>query len=152
MELITDSREQNPLVFVETDGVKFVTEFLPVGDYGCRYKNGEFGNTILERKGTGDLFSSFSANYDAERNKIIRAKERGLKYILAIEASAMQVRLGHQYWKDGEMRESAKSGISQIKQLMTISRKYDVEVWFCQDRNDMAFRIIEYFLAGERLR
>ncbi len=74
-----------------------------------------------------------------------------MKYILAIEASASEIRKGHQYWKDGELKESAKSGISQIKQLMTISRKYDVEVWFCEGRRDMAFRIMEYFLAYERL-
>lgn len=151
MKLIIDTREQNELSFVDTDGVELVREALPVGDYTASHDNGILDNTVIERKSVADLFGSFSSNYEAERNKIIKAHTRGLKYILAIEASATEIRKGHIYWKDGEKREASKSGISQIRQLMTISRKYEVEVWFCQDRKDMAFRIMEYFLSGEKL-
>ena len=141
-----DIQEKHPLEFVETNGVEIVKASLPVGDYMA---DGQ--DCVVERKSIGDLFTSFSANYEAERNKIIRAQSRNLRYILAIEESATEIRKGHTNWKDGEMKESAKSGISQIKQLMTISRKYQVELWFCESRKDMAFRIMEYFLAGERV-
>ena len=147
MILLIDTREQNPLEFVVTNGVEVITQTLPVGDYGAV---GQM--VVVERKSIADLFGSFSKNYDAEKAKIMKAKELGLKYILAIEASATEIRKGHQYWKDGQMQESAKSGISQVKQLMTISRKYDVEVWFCSSRQDMAFRIMEYLMAWERIR
>src|SRR3990167_4878967 len=89
MKLITDSREQNPLSFVETDGVEFVTQALPVGDYGV-----EGIDVVVERKSIADLFGSFSSNYEAERAKIIRASVLGLKYILAIEGSIFDVGRG----------------------------------------------------------
>ena len=146
MKLLVDVQEKHPLEFVKTDGVEVIVQSLSVGDYQA-----EGQDCVVERKSIADLFSSFSSNYEAERNKIIRAKSRDLKYILAIEASATEIRKGHTYWKDGEEHEAAKSGISQIKQLMTISRKYGVEVWFCEGRRDMAFRIMEYFLAQERV-
>lgn len=145
MRLLVDVQEKHPLEFVETNGVEIVVQSLPVGDYQA-----EGQDCVVERKSVADLFTSFSSNYEQERNKIIRANARGLKYILAIEASALEIRKGHTYWKDGEMKEAAKSGISQIKQLMTISRKYGVEVWFCDGRKDMAFRIMYYLLAGEK--
>lgn len=147
MRLLVDVQEKHPLDFVETDGVEIVKQSLPVGDYQA-----EGQEVVVERKSVADLFSSFSGNYEAERNKIIRAQTRGLKYILAIEASATDIRKGHTYWKNGQEHEAAKPGISQIKQLMTISRKYGVEVWFCEGRKDMAFRIMEYFLAFERVK
>ena len=127
-------------------GVEIIKQSLPVGDYQA-----EGQDVVVERKSVADLFSSFSKNYEQERNKIIRAQSRNFKYILAIEASASEIRKGHSYYKDGELKEAAKSGISQIKQLMTISRKYGVEVWYCEGRRDMAFRIMEYFLAKERV-
>ena len=146
MKLLVDTREQSPLEFVATDGVEIEVRSLPVGDYQA-----EGQACVVERKSIPDLFGSFSSNYEAERNKMIRAKENKLKYILAIEESATEVRKGHTYWKNGQQHESAKTGISQMRQLMTISRKYGVEVWFCAGRKDMAFRIMEYFLAGDRL-
>ena len=146
MKLLVDVQEKHPLEFVETNGVEIEVKSLPVGDYMA-----EGQDYIVERKSVSDLFTSFSSNYDAERSKIIKAQSRNLRYILAIESSATEIRKGHSYWKDGEIKESAKSGISQIKQLMTIARKYGVEVWFCDGRKDMAFRIMEYFLAGERV-
>jgi hypothetical protein len=146
LKLLVDVQEKHPLEFVKTDGVEIVVQSLSVGDYQA-----EGQSVVVERKSVADLFSSFSGGYEQERNKIIRAKARDLKYILAIEASATEIRKGHTYWKDGEEHEAAKTGISQVKQLMTISRKYGVEVWFCEGRKDMAFRIMEYFLAQERV-
>lgn len=147
MILLIDTREQNPLEFVVTNGVEVVNQALPVGDYGAV---GQM--VVIERKSIADLFSSFSKNYEAERAKILKANELGYKYILAIEASALEVRKGHQYWKDGQLHASAKDGLAQIRQLMTISRKYQVDVWFCESRRDMAFRIMEYLLAFERMK
>lgn len=146
MKLLIDSQERHPLEFVVTDGVEIVTQSLPVGDYQA---DGQ--DVVVERKSISDLFTSFSSNYEAERNKIIRAKTRGLKYILAIEGSIFDIRKGHEYRKDGEIHQSKKSGISQIRQLMTICVKYDIEVHYFSSRQEMAFWILEYFLAYERI-
>lgn len=139
-------------MFSSIEGVSVVTETMNVGDYGCRHKDGQMDSTVIERKGVGDLFHSFTHEYENEKEKILRAKALGLTYILAVESPALDVRKGHSYWKAGELHEVKKSGIAQVRQIMTIQRKYGIEVWWCAGRLEMAFRIQEYFLAGERLR
>ena len=127
---------------------------LSVGDYAAlhRAEGKDVPDlSVVERKGIGDLFHAFTANYDAERAKILKAKELGLTYILAIEASFTEVLKGHAYWKDGELHESKKSGLAMIRQLMTLQRKYGIQVVFCQSRREMAMWIQEYFLASERV-
>ena len=146
MVLIVDSREQNPLTFMQTNGVEIITQMLEVGDYSAVNSK-----VVVERKSIADLFNSYTSNYDAERAKILRAKDMGLKFILGIEGSATQIRKGHTYWQGGEIKEAKKSGISMIKQLMTVSVKYGVDVWFSEGRRDLAFRIVEYLLAEERV-
>lgn len=145
MVIIVDTREQNELAFPKTDGVETISQALPVGDYSA-----VGSKVVVERKSIADLFSSYTANYDAERAKITRARELGLKFILGIEASASEIRKGHTYWSGGEEHESKKSGISMVRQLMSVSVKYGVDVWFADGRKDLAFRIMEYFLAWER--
>lgn len=151
MRLVTDTREQAALVFAEVRGVEYVREALPAGDYAAWHSDGRQDETVFERKSVADLFNSFTSGYEHERAKILRIKDMRLRYILAIEASATEVRKGHSYWQGGQMHEHRKTGMAMIKQLHTIMRKYGVEVWFCQGRVEMAWRIQEYFLAGERL-
>lgn len=151
MKLLIDTREQSPLEFVSMEGVEIVREALPVGDYTADHDS-LLDEAVIERKSIADLFNSFSSNYEAERNKIIKAKSRDLKYILAIEGSVFDVRAGNEYFKDGEVRKSKKDGLAMVRQLMTITRKYDVPVWFCGGRREMAFMIQEFFLARERVK
>lgn len=107
----------------------------------------------VDRKSLADLWGSYGGKgYERERNKILKAKELGWKFILAIEGTAWEVRKGHEYWDGKQTRTAKKDGLSMIRMLMTVSRKYDVEVWFCKDRQDMAFRIEEYFLSQERIK
>lgn len=150
MILATDTREQEALEFSKVVGVEYIRKGLGVGDYAAWHEDKQ-DSTVVERKGIGDLFNSFTSGYDNERAKILRAKQLSLHYVLAIEGSATEVRKGHSYWQGGELREHKKSGMAMIKQLHTIMRKYGVEVWFCQGRIEMAWRIQEYFLAQERV-
>lgn len=153
MQIIIDTREQNPLEFGTVDGVSVVKETLKVGDYGARYADRSIDVVVIERKSVADLFHSFTHAYANEKEKIRRAKDLELKYILAIESPAIEVRKGHSYWKGGYLRSVGKSGVAQVRQIMTLLRRGDFEeVWWCRDRKDMAFRVMEYFLAGKRLR
>lgn len=150
--MIVDSREQAPLEF-KIEGLEVVREGLKVGDYGFIDNKGVRDNAVIERKSIGDLFGSYGGKgYERERNKIIKAKDMGLRFILAIEASIWDVRSGHEYWDGGRVRTSGKTGLSMVRQLMSVARKYEVDVWFCGNREKMAFMVYEYFLAGERLR
>ena len=151
MELLVDTREQHALSFSEIVGVTVKVEMLKVGDYTARYKDGLMDTAVVERKSVGDCFHSFSHEYENEKAKLLRARELGLTYIVAVESPAIELRKGHTYTKDGEVHEVRKSGIAMVRQLMTWQRKYGVQVWFCRDRKDMAFMIQEYFLAQERL-
>lgn len=123
-----------------------------MGDYTARHKSGEMDKTVIERKSVADLFHSFTHEYENEKTKIMRAKEMGLAYVLAVESSAIEVRKGHTYKRDGEIHEVKKDGLTQVRQIMTIQRKYGIEVWWCSSRTEMAFRIQEYFLAHERIK
>ncbi len=152
MVLLTDTREQQKLVFEKVVGVEYCIDTLKVGDYTALHDNDVMDTSVVERKNVGDCFSSFGKGYKNEKAKIVRSKEMGLHYILAIEATASQILQGHQYWKDGQMHEHGKSGIAMIRQLMSLQRRYSISVWFCDGRADMAMRVQEYFLAWERVK
>ena len=151
IQILCDTREQNPLIFSACEGVEIITTTLQVGDYQARIKDGEMFKTVWERKSLQDLYGSFSGGYENEKKKIGKAKSLGLKYILGIEATVFEVREGNHYQKDGETRWSKKNGISQIRQLMTMYVKEYFDVWFFSSRQEMSFTIQEYFLAQERV-
>ena len=152
IKLLIDTREQNELIFPACEGVEVISASLQVGDYTCEFEDGSRCGSVWERKSVADLFGSFSSGYENEKAKILKAKDLGLKYILGIEAPIFEVREGHSYFKDGEIRCSKKDGISQIKQLMTMYSKGYFDLWFFSGRKEMAFTIQEYFLALERIR
>lgn len=149
MIIITDTREQEPLKFLTCEGVTHQSSGLAVGDYSALI-DGAKNVPVVERKSIPDLFSSFSMGYEHEKNKILKAKALRLKYILAIEGTVTRVLQGHTFWDGKEEREHKKSGISQLRQLLTISIRYGVECWYCKSREEMAIKIQEYFLAYER--
>lgn len=139
--------------FTLTTGVSVESKCLVTGDYGCLHKDGTMDKAVIERKSIPDLFSSFTHNYDNEKAKIERAKKEGIRYILAIEGSALDVRKGCTYWKGGEEHRVKKDGLTQLRQIMTLHKRGDIdEVWWCRDRSEMAFMIQEYFLAEERIK
>lgn len=151
MVILIDTREQESLTFQFTDGVSVKSECLKVGDYTARHKDGTMDNTVIERKSCADLFHSFTHEYENEKKKIQRAKDLGLRYVLAVESPALEVRKGHSYWKNGQEHRVQKDGLSQVRQIMTLLRRGDfAEVWWCRDRAEMAFLIQEYFLTQER--
>jgi len=143
VKLVVDSREQRGLVFPATRGVEVITQALPLGDYSAIHES-SLDSSFVERKSVGDLFSSFVGDhYLREKAKWTKAQDLHLHYILAVEATFSNVLKGYSY--------SRKGGLAQVRQLMTISRKYGIEVWYCAGRQDMAWRILEYFLAQERV-
>ena len=120
---------------------------LKVGDYGAEHAKGP-DLSVVERKGVADLFNSYTSGYDQERNKILKAKELGLTFILAIEASASEILKGHSYWDGERRREHPKTGLAMIRQLCTLNRKYGVQVWFCTSRLEMSWRISSRWLRS----
>ena len=155
MKLVIDSREQKPLVFPKLVGVETVVEGLGVGDYGAWHEvKGQMvrDTAVWERKGLGDLFSSFTSGYLREKAKWSRAHVLGFTYLLAIEGTVSEVLAGHTYWAGGRSHTAQKSGLTMLKQLCTVQRKYGVSAHFFSSRSEMALYIQEYFLAWERVK
>lgn len=123
---------------------------LETGDYAVKI-DGELAPIRVERKGIGDLFASFSGdNYRREKEKIERARASNLRYILAIEGSCSDIRKGHQYRQGGQWHKVQKDGLSQVRQIETISMRYGVEVRYCSGRDDMSFMVQEILMAYVR--
>lgn len=152
MVILYDTREQLPLEFKKVEGVSVEKATLAVGDYTARHKDGSMDRTVCERKSCADLFHSFTHQYENEKRKIAMAYDLGLSYVLAIEGTVSEIAKGHTFWRDGRLQEAKKSGIAQVRQIMTIQRKYGIEVWWCRDRAEMAFKVQEFFLAWERIK
>ena len=145
-----DSREQSPLSFPVTVGVEIQVIGLSVGDYTARHGT-VMDTSIIERKSIQDAFTAFTGTaYERERAKILRAKEAGLTYILAIETTATELLKGCSYWAGGEVHEHKKTGLALLRQFAMLQRKYGVILWYCSSRKEMALMILEYFLAESR--
>ena len=155
MRLVIDTREQRALTFPEVNGIEIVREALLAGDYGAVHetKTGYWvpDPTLFERKELGDLFKSFTQEYEREKEKWQRAQQAHYFYSLVIEGTVTDILNGHQYWKGGTVHESRKSGLAMLRQLCTVQRKYGVVVQFFQSRREMAWYILEYFRSQERI-
>lgn len=154
MQILMDTREQDALTFQMLPGVTVKSECLPTGDYWARHKDGTMDTMIFERKSIGDLWGSFSDEdrYKREKEKMVRAKDLKLTYCLAIEGTIFDVRKGFSYMKNGEEIKSKKDGLTQLRQLCTIERKYGIRVMYFPSRTEMAFAIQEHFLSYERFK
>ena len=153
LKLLIDTREIKPLEFPVRQGVDVLRQGLTAGDYTALHQHGtieQLDPTVFERKSIPDLFSSFTAGYDQEKAKWSRLMDMGLAYILAVEGTASEVLKGHTYWAQGERHEAKKSGLAQLRQLLSVMRRYGLHIWFCSSRQEMALLILEYFLAKER--
>ena len=142
MIIIQDSREQAPLTFIHDYITETRVETLPVGDYGCEFKQGWQCPAIFERKSIPDLFGSLGKDYERFRREIERANSFDIKLIIIIEGTFSDIILGHPH--------SKIEGISIIRRLFTIWIKYGVPFICCSDRSEMALYIAEYYSSVGR--
>ena len=115
---------------------------LEVGDYGAIYKDSTVAPIYFERKGINDLFNTMTNNYDRFKEEMARAKEMGVKLVLAIEGTPATVLAGTPY--------SKFSGESMMRKLMTLWLRYDLMPMFCGTRAEMARVIFEFYEAFGR--
>ena len=139
MIILQDSREQIPLHFDDPIVTEVEITCLPVGDYGCIYRNGWECPIVFERKNLFDLYGTLSQGYDRFKREIERATEQGYKLILIIEGTMRDVYNG--------IPHSKRDGQSLMKQIFTLWTKYDVLPVFCKDRAEMARFIVETYTA-----
>lgn len=123
---------------------------LDTGDYAVKI-SGRLAPIVVERKSIADLFGSYSGDaYRREKEKIERARVLGYRFILAVEGSCSEVRKGHRYFRAGEWHQVEKDGLSQIRQIETVSMRYGIEIRYCSGREDMAFMVQELLMTYVR--
>jgi ERCC4-type nuclease len=139
LKIKTDSREQRPLDFPESEVVT-----MPYGDYGGCWDCGAGMPIVFERKGFSDLWTTLGNGEGHERFKreLERAKADKVKLVLVVEATMNEVYAGHPRAK--------MLGTTMMKKLFTFWVKYDLQVMFFNNRSDMKRYIIETFEAIER--
>lgn len=154
MHIICDSRECLPLKFNHPYVESVCTESLKVGDYGCRYSNGYVSNVFFERKSLEDLFGTLGgvrkgklkdgsvskeANIERFKREIERAKKSNSKLILIVECSLSRLLLGSEH--------STIEPIKIFRTVLTLFIDYGLIPVFCNNRDEMALYIAEYYTA-----
>jgi hypothetical protein len=116
---------------------------LSYGDYSG-IVHGKPTPILFCRKSLPDLWGTFSTTDGHRRfkNEIARAKNDGMKLVLMIEGSYIDI------WNGFE--RSAFDGVSMLKKLAMLYVRYDLEYVFCETRRVMARRISDILLAIER--
>jgi ERCC4-type nuclease len=145
--LLRDTREQNPLKFDGFDDVAKIEDIaLPFGDYTAMTGKGDKWKQVpvcVERKALGDLWKTMASDeYERFKREVARCHAAGHKMILAVEGSYGDVLEGFSY--------SQFSGESMVKKLATLYVKYDIDVWYAENRKVMARRVVEMFSAIDR--
>jgi len=134
--MIVDSREQCPL-FTREQGA--IIQKLDVGDYTILDLLGKFH---IERKSPTDLYSSIIQNHNRFRREIMRAKENNIKLIIMVECPE-NIFIGKQW---GSIARRLRASGKVLKKIVdTIQKKYDIEIVWCFDREDMRYRMMKIF-------
>ena len=140
--ILSDSREQEPLVFDRIKGVDKVEVIgLPFGDYTAMI-DGKQVPICFDRKSISDLYSTMTHGYERWKKVMQKAKDAGHKLILITEGTYSDVKEGYSH--------SEFSGEAMIKKLHTLMIKYELDWWPCENRRVMASRIVDTFLAVAR--
>lgn len=145
--IVRDTREQLPLSFDHCSGVERIEDLcLPFGDYagqvGADKDSLKHLPIVFERKSINDLWGTMTSGYDRFKREMERAKEAKHKLVILIEGNYSDILRGSDH--------SHFSGEAMVKKLSTLYVKYDLEWWPCENRRQMAQRIVDTFSAIER--
>lgn len=138
MKIIIDTREQAPLTFKHKEVKEAVKGMLKVGDYAVMFGDDVFP-VHFERKSLNDLYGTLSQGYTRFRKEIDRAKEMNVRLIIIVEGSLTRVLHGVGY--------SQRTPESIVYQIFTIYARHGVETVFCNNRDEVAEYITQFFLA-----
>jgi ERCC4-type nuclease len=136
-DLITDTREQNPLPFRKT-----ISKKLDFGDYGAEL-DGELLPVVFERKSPQDLWSTITTGHDRFKEEIGRACDSGFKLIVIVECS-------YKNFIDKKFEGSYHSNLPVFvvtKILHKLQVRYNLEFVFCNDRSEACNYVRNYFNA-----
>lgn len=134
MEILVDTREQNPI----WEGKEAISYKLDEGDYTIP----ELLNMAhIERKSGNDLYGSIIQGHVRFRSELERANDKGIKLAIFVECSKKEF-IGKKF-KGGWRLKTKPAVLAKI--ISTISEKYGVEFIWCDGREDFKIRAIEWF-------
>lgn len=147
-----DSREKakaikNILATFDESDVQYFVSKLPVGDY-MSLDNARL--SVDRKQNLSELCSNVCQQHERFRTELEKAKKYGIKLVILCEhggqIKSMQDVLN---WKNPRLRESplAVSGERLYRILSTMSKKYDVDILFCNKR-DTGKEIIRILTEG----
>lgn len=142
MQILVDTREQDPLRFRKSPNVKgTVVRKLSVGDYSFECDGVSFEERIaFERKSASDLFGTLGSGMKRFKKEIERAA--GMDYFCIIVEEPF-TNILEKKW-DGAHRTKMK-GHTIVKTLNTLKFKYGVNFVFTQNREESIKYIRETF-------
>lgn len=136
MDIQIDSREKARAIIKITDtfdrlGHKYFVSKLPVGDY----QSLDNARLVIDRKqNLNELCSNICQQHERFKRELIKAQELGIKLIILCEHGAgIKTMEDVRQWKNPRKRFSpyAMDGGTLYKTLCTISKRYNVDFYFC---------------------
>jgi ERCC4-type nuclease len=141
MKIIVDTREQLPLWIV---GSKIIKKKLLVGDYSTINLEHSF---CVERKSGQDLYGSILQGHVRFRKELVRARVNNIKLVIYVECCKKDFEL--KKFPGGERRKCP--GETLIKIIETISKRHNVEVVWCSNRDALVKKILMRLRREEKL-
>ena len=137
MTIMVDTREQLPLWSPFTPNSVLIK--LEVGDYTTKFLNGK---SHAERKSPNDLYGSIIQGHRRFRNMLNLARDKDIRLKVFVECSEDRF-----YGKRFNRASILKAPEPTLRRIIsTISDKYCVDFLFCDGREDMRCKILEWFL------
>lgn len=136
MDIQIDSREKARAITKITDtfdrlGHKYFVSKLPVGDY----QSLDNARLVIDRKqNLSELCSNICQQHERFKRELIKAQEYNIKLIILCEHGAGIKTLDDvQKWQNPRRKYSpyAMNGDTLYKTLCTISKRYNVDFYFC---------------------
>lgn len=137
-DLISDTREQNPLPF--RGAIKKKLEFA---DYGAEV-NGELLSVVFDRKNPQDLWATITHDHERFKREMERCFEAGFKLIVIVECSYSKF-IEKKF--EGAYNIKMPHGIIEKILHKMLVRYPGLEFVFCVDRTEMMAYIRNYFRA-----
>lgn len=141
MQIICDTREQNPL----WTGEDVLRRKLDVGDYTTIALEGRLH---IERKASDDFYSTLFTQYNHERFKreFARAQAAGTRLVIYVECPKHAF-IGKRF--PGGWRRNIKPA-TIAKVISTFEEHRGTRIIWCTDRADMREKILRQFTEEEQ--
>ncbi len=134
--IIVDTREQRPLWDPQTFNVLKIK--LDEGDYTTEEL---YNKAHLERKSGNDLYGSILQGHTRFRAEIQRAIDKKIKFAIFVECP--EETFYRKRFPGGYRLQASSTHLRKI--IKTMTKKYSLEIVWCEDRDDMRDKICLWF-------